>query len=167
MPRSQRQENWVQLPMRVFPQLAHQTDSLVSKSPGDAGPLPHVPSRRCTRLVPVNREWAILEELGKLLDARKVPGDPIERDGVFIAPIVSYGFALGAGGGEPPKGGPGAGTADSGGIKPPGPIVIDRHGARAEGIKGAMRTLAEVIGKTAAHAMDRPETGGKGKTSQD
>lgn len=30
-----------------------------------------------------------VEELDKLLDARNVLGDPIERDGAFIVPMVS------------------------------------------------------------------------------
>ena len=97
-----------------------------------------------------------VEELDKLLDARNVFGDPIERDGAYIIPMVSYGFGFGAGGSQSPKSGPGAGTGAGGGIKPLGAVIIDQHGARVEGMKGAMRTLAELIGETAAHAMEKP-----------
>jgi len=108
-----------------------------------------------------------VEELDKLLDARNVLGDPIERDGAFIVPMVSYGFGFGAGGGQSPKGGPGAGTGAGGGIKPLGAIIVDQSGARVEGIKGAMRTLAEVIGETAAHAMEKPSAKETTKSSKD
>lgn len=106
-----------------------------------------------------------VEELDKLLDARNVLGDPIERDGAFVVPMVSFGFGFGAGGGQSDKGAPNAGTGAGGGIKPLGAVIIDQHGARVEGIKGAMRTLAEVIGETAAHAMDKPsEKSGSSKS---
>jgi uncharacterized spore protein YtfJ len=43
---------------------------------------------------------ATVEELDKLLNPKNVLGDPIERDGATVIPIVSYGFGFGAGGGE-------------------------------------------------------------------
>ncbi|MDJ0921550.1 MAG: spore germination protein GerW family protein [Henriciella sp.] len=97
-----------------------------------------------------------VEELDKLLNAKNVLGDPIERDGATIIPMVSYGFGFGAGGTSNIKDGPGGGSGGGGGIKPLGAIIIDKEGARVEGIRGAMRTLAEVIGETASHAMDKP-----------
>ena len=97
-----------------------------------------------------------VEELEKLLDARNVLGEPIERDGSTIIPMVSYGFGFGAGGGSNPKNGPNGGTGAGGGIKPLGAIIIDKDGARVEGVKGAVSSIAEVIGETAAHALDRP-----------
>ena len=93
-----------------------------------------------------------VEELEKLLDARNVLGEAIERDGTTIIPMVSYGFGFGAGGGTSQKNGTGAG----GGIKPLGAIIIDKAGARVEGVKGAVSSIAEVVGEVAAHAMDRP-----------
>jgi uncharacterized spore protein YtfJ len=41
-----------------------------------------------------------VEELDKLLNPKNVLGDPIEKDGATVIPIVSYGFGFGAGGGE-------------------------------------------------------------------
>lgn len=101
-----------------------------------------------------------VEELEKLLDARNVLGEPIERDGATIIPMVSYGFGFGAGGGNSQKNGPNGGTGAGGGIKPLGAIIIDKEGARVEGVKGAVSSIAEVIGETAAHALDRPSERG-------
>lgn len=96
-----------------------------------------------------------VEELDKLLNAKNVLGDPIERDGATIIPMVSYGFGFGAGGGTSQKNGPGGGSGAGGGIKPLGAIIIDKEGARVEAVKGAMSNVAEIIGETAAHAIDR------------
>ncbi|WP_417207386.1 GerW family sporulation protein [Antarctobacter sp.] len=103
-----------------------------------------------------------VEELEKLLNAKNVLGDPIERDGATVIPIVSYGFGFGfgAGGGTGTDSGKGsgAGTGAGGGIKPLGAIIIDQNGARVEAVKGAANSLAaavtEVAGKVIA-AVDR------------
>lgn len=105
-----------------------------------------------------------VEELERLLSAKNVLGAPIEKDGATVIPIVSYGFGFGAGGGtggEGAKSGTGGGTAGGGGIKPLGAIIIDKEGARVEAVKGAASSLAEVIGATAARAIDK----GAGKSS--
>ncbi len=99
-----------------------------------------------------------VEELDRLLNAKNVLGDAIEREGATIIPLVSYGFGFGAGGGADQKSGQGGGTGAGGGIKPMGAIIIDDSGARVEGFKGAVTSLAKVIGETAAHAMDRRTT---------
>lgn len=96
-----------------------------------------------------------VEELDRLLSAKNVLGDPIEKDGATVIPIVSYGFGFGAGGGTGGKSGDGGGTGAGGGIKPLGAIIIDGSGARVEGIQGPMTTIAEVIGETASRAIDR------------
>ena len=44
-----------------------------------------------------------VEELDRLLNAKNVLGDPIEKDGSTVIPIVSYGFGFGAGGTDSPK----------------------------------------------------------------
>lgn len=97
-----------------------------------------------------------VEELDRLLNAKNVLGDPIERDGATVIPIVSYGFGFGAGGSAGGKSGSGAGTGGGGGIKPLGAIIFDKNGARVEAVKGAMSSVAEVIGEAAAHMMDKP-----------
>ncbi len=95
-----------------------------------------------------------VEELERLLNAKNVLGDPIERDGATVIPIVSYGFGFGAGGGAGAgKSGPSAGTGGGGGIKPLGAIIFDQHGARVEAVKGAITSLAEIASDTAAQVM--------------
>jgi uncharacterized spore protein YtfJ len=93
-----------------------------------------------------------VEELDRLLNAKNVLGDPIERDGATVIPIVSYGFGFGAGGSSGDKAGNGAGAG--GGIKPLGAIIIDDKGARVEAIQGAVNTLAQTLGETVARALD-------------
>ena len=95
-----------------------------------------------------------VEELDRLLNAKNVLGDPIEKGSATVIPIVSYGFGFGAGGGATAKAGDSAGTGAGGGIKPLGAIIIDEDGARVESVQGAMTTFAEVIGKTADRAID-------------
>ena len=96
-----------------------------------------------------------VEELDKLLNARNVLGDPIEREGATVIPIVSYGFGFGAGGGTGANEESGGGTGGGGGIKPVGAIVFDKDGARVEAVKGAVSSLAEVIGETAVRVVDK------------
>lgn len=96
-----------------------------------------------------------VDELEKLLNAKNVLGDPIERDGSTVIPIVSYGFGFGAGGGTNPKSGDGAGTGGGGGIKPLGAIIFDKEGARVEAVKGAFSSVAEVIKETATAAIEK------------
>jgi uncharacterized spore protein YtfJ len=97
-------------------------------------------------------------ELDKLLDARQVMGETIEREGAAVIPIVSYGFGFGAGGAAGQKGNSG-GTGAGGGIKPVGAIIFDQSGARVEAVKGTASAIAKIIGETAAHAMDKSKTG--------
>ncbi len=103
-----------------------------------------------------------VEELERMLNAKNVLGDPIEKDGATIVPIVSFGFAFGAGGGTGGKSGAqgkGGGTGGGGGIKPLGAIIIDDKGARVEAIKGAMTSVAGVLGEAAARALARQAGG--------
>lgn len=99
-----------------------------------------------------------VDELERLLSAKNVLGEPIERNGATVIPLVGYGFGFGAGGGtgtgnEGSKAGTGAGTGAGGGIKPVGAIIIDDAGARVEAVKGAVSSIAEVLGDTAAKVM--------------
>ena len=98
---------------------------------------------------------ATVEELDKLLNARNVLGDPIERDGATIIPMVSFGFAFGAGGGSGVKAETGEGSGGGGGIKPLGAIIIDKDGARVEGVHGAVSEVAKVLGEAASKAIEK------------
>ncbi|WP_051371763.1 GerW family sporulation protein [Leisingera aquimarina] len=62
-----------------------------------------------------------VEELDRLLIAKNVLGDPIEKGDATVIPIVSYGFGFGAGGGADAKTGEGAGTGAGGGSSRWGP----------------------------------------------
>lgn len=103
-----------------------------------------------------------VEELDRLLNAKNVLGDPIEKDGSTVIPIVSYGFGFGAGGTEGAKTGTGGGTGGGGGIKPIGAIILDDKGARVEAIKGAISGLTEVLGDAASQAMEQAKKGANG-----
>lgn len=99
-----------------------------------------------------------VEELERMLNAKNVLGEPIEKDGATIIPIVSFGFAFGAGGGTGGRAGAegtGGGTGGGGGIKPLGAIIIDDKGARVEAIKGTMTSVAKILGDAAARSMGR------------
>ncbi len=109
-----------------------------------------------------------VEELDRLLNAKNVLGDPIEKGASTVVPIVSYGFGFGAGGGSGgQKTGDGAGTGAGGGIKPLGAIIIDDEGARVESVQGAMSTFAEVLGQTAGKAIEAASESAKTKTKAD
>ncbi|MGJ8623102.1 MAG: GerW family sporulation protein [Yoonia sp.] len=105
-----------------------------------------------------------VEELDRLLNAKNVLGDPIEKDGSTVIPIVSYGFGFGAGGTEGSKTGNGGGTGGGGGIKPIGAIILDDKGARVEAIKGAISGLTEVLGDAATHAIESRANGKEKET---
>lgn len=100
-----------------------------------------------------------VSELDKLLNARNVLGDPIEREGATIIPLVSFGFAFGAGGGSDAKSGGGGGAGAGGGIKPLGAIIVDRDGARVEGMQGPISEILRTIGAAAGGAIDRAAEG--------
>lgn len=96
-----------------------------------------------------------VEELDRLLNAKNVLGDPIEREGATVIPIVSYGFGFGAGGGGNEKSGPGGGAGAGGGIQPLGAIIFDKEGARVEAVKGPLSNVAEILSETASKAIDK------------
>ena len=106
-----------------------------------------------------------VEELDRLLNAKNVLGTPIEKEGVTIIPLVSYGFGFGAGGGADQKKGQGGGTGGAGGIKPVGAIIVDRTGARVEGIKGTMSSLVEALGEATTKAMEKRSEDGADSSS--
>lgn len=96
-----------------------------------------------------------VEELARLLDAKHVLAEPIEKDGATVIPIVSYGFGFGAGGGEDSKRGSGGGTGAGGGIKPLGAIIIDGDGVRIENLKGCMSSIFESMAECCSHMMEK------------
>jgi len=109
-------------------------------------------------------------ELEKLLSAKNVLGDPIDRDGGTVIPIVSYGFGFGAGGGSGAEGsvnGTGGMAGAGGGIRPIGAVIIDANGARVEGIKGSASSLVESVGDTASKLIRSTRRGAGNGDSAD
>jgi uncharacterized spore protein YtfJ len=102
-----------------------------------------------------------VEELDRLLDAKHVLAEPIEKDGATVIPLVSYGFGFGAGGRENAKNGTGGGTGAGGGIKPRGAIIIDDKGVRVESLKANMSNIFESMAECCAHMMEKRRGGDK------
>ena len=96
-----------------------------------------------------------VEELEQLLNAKNILGDPIEREGATVIPIVSYGFGFGAGGNTAQKSGRSAGTGGGGGIKPLGAIIFDKDGARVESVKGTLTNMTEIAAEAATAVMGK------------
>lgn len=96
-----------------------------------------------------------VEELERLLNAKHVLADPIEKSGATVIPMVSYGFGFGAGGGADEKKGNGGGTGAGGGIKPLGAIIIDEDGVRVESVKSGMSSVFETMAKCCSEMMEK------------
>ena len=97
---------------------------------------------------------ATVAELEKLLSAKNVLGEPIDRENATVIPLVSYGFGFGAGGGTEGAARPsGTGSAAGGGIRPVGAIILDDNGARVEPVRSNAATLAEALGATVSRVL--------------
>lgn len=97
-------------------------------------------------------------ELERLLSAKHVMGEPIEKGNAVVIPLVSYGFGFGAGGGSDAKSGDGSGTGGGGGIKPRGAIVIDDTGVHVtplSNMSGAFEAMAEVATQVLEQQRDK------------
>lgn len=62
-------------------------------------------------------------ELGVVADAKRIYGDPVERDGITVIPVAKVGYGFGGGDGKKEKG-EGMGGGGGLGIKPIGYIEI-------------------------------------------
>jgi len=107
-----------------------------------------------------------VEELERLLNAKHVLAEPIEKDGVTVVPLVSYGFGFGAGNRDDGKTGTGGGTGAGGGIKPRGAIIIDQDGARVEKFKSGMGNVFETMADCCSHMMSGKGQGMAGCCAQ-
>lgn len=96
-----------------------------------------------------------VEELERLLNAKHVLAEPIEKGSTTVIPLVSYGFGFGAGGGEDPKSGNGGGTGAGGGIKPRGVIIIDEDGVRVESLKSGKSGVFEAMAECCSRMMEK------------
>lgn len=96
-----------------------------------------------------------VDELDRLMTAKNVLGDPIERDGVTVIPLVSFGFGFGAGGSAGARSGDAGGSGAGGGVKPVAAIIMDKNGARIETVQDATTSLAHVIADAASQMIER------------
>ncbi len=99
-----------------------------------------------------------VEELERLLNAKHVLAEPIERNGATVIPLVSYGFGFGAGGGADAKNGNGGGTGAGGGIKPRGAIIISDEGVRVESLKGEVNNAIQTLTDFGERMLDKKRT---------
>jgi uncharacterized spore protein YtfJ len=116
-----------------------------------------------------------LDELGALLQADNVVGDPIETEFGTIVPLLSAGFGFGAGGANGDTGSKGAGAGAGGGIKPEAVVVVGPDGVRIERLDD---DLWGRLGETAARLVEQQQRqsgglslpdempGGEGETAQ-
>ncbi len=99
-----------------------------------------------------------VNEIERMLNTKRVVGEPITVEGNTLIPLVNVGFGFGVGGGkgtELQKGsGHGGGTVGGGGVKPVAIIIINEDGVRVEPIKSGttsvLEKVAETIGKAAS-----------------
>ncbi len=114
-------------------------------------------------------------EIEKLLSTKSVIGEPITIEGNTVIPMMSIGFAFGAGGGSGKGGGKGdkghsregsgegigEGTGGVGGIKPVAVLIINQDGVKVESIKGRAATIVDkvtdVVGRVAEKRFDKKE----------
>jgi uncharacterized spore protein YtfJ len=95
-----------------------------------------------------------LDELGALLQADNVVGDPIETEFGTIVPLLSAGFGFGAGGANGDTGSKGAGAGAGGGIKPEAVVVVGPDGVRIERLDD---DLWGRLGETAARLVEQQQ----------
>ena len=100
-------------------------------------------------------------EVERMLNTRTVVGDPIVIEGATLIPLVSLGFAIGAGGGTgrmksgEAGEGKGAGTGGGGGVKPVALVIVDSNGVRLEAVKGGASSALEKVAETIGQAVSR------------
>jgi uncharacterized spore protein YtfJ len=101
-----------------------------------------------------------LDEVEKALSAKTVIGEPITIGEATLIPVISVGFAFGAGGGqaksESKRSGESVGSGVGGGAwaKPRAVIVVDKAGVRIEPITGRISFALEKLGETVPKMME-------------
>lgn len=97
-------------------------------------------------------------EIERMLNTKRVVGEPITVDGNTLIPLINIGFGFGVGAGQGAEAqkcsGSGGGTGGGGGVKPVALVIINEDGVRVEAIKSsaasALEKVAETIGKAAS-----------------
>ena len=102
-----------------------------------------------------------LGEIEKMLNTKTIVGESITVEGGTIIPLISIGFAFGAGGcagkGEAKQRGEGSGDGTAGGawVKPIAVVIVDKQGVRIESVKGGITSAVEHIGVTIPEMMEK------------
>lgn len=102
---------------------------------------------------------ASVDEIQKVLSTTSAMGEPKTIEGVTLIPLVSTGLLFGAAGGSGKADTPGKGEGEGGGagggvgIKPIAVVIIDKSGARVEGIKGGLASAVEKIAEKAPEVV--------------
>ncbi len=106
---------------------------------------------------------SMLGEIERVLDTKKVVGEPIVAGDTTVVPLVSLGLAFGGGVGEgnaPGKQessaqGSGSGAGVGGGVKPVAVIVITKDGVRLEPVRRGATPVLERVVDTIGKAAER------------
>jgi uncharacterized spore protein YtfJ len=101
-----------------------------------------------------------LGEVEKALSTKTVVGEPITVGDATLIPVISVGFAFGAGGGEGKSEAKRTGEGTGGGVgggawaKPRAVIVVDKTGVRIEPITGRLSFAMEKLGETVPRMLE-------------
>jgi uncharacterized spore protein YtfJ len=101
-----------------------------------------------------------LGEVEKALSTKTVVGEPITIGDATLIPVISVGFAFGAGGGEGKSEAKRTGEGTGGGVgggawaKPRAVIVVDKNGVRIEPITGRLSFAMEKLGETVPRMLE-------------
>jgi len=104
-----------------------------------------------------------LDEIERLLDTKKVVGEPITSGENTVIPLISFGFGFGAGGGsgkasDKGEGGGGA-TGGGAGITPVGAVILGPDGVRIEPLRhrtsNVLEKVVDTIGKAAEKRQNK------------
>lgn len=101
-----------------------------------------------------------LSEVEKALTTKTVVGEPITIGDTTLIPVISVGFAFGAGGGQGKRDakrtdeGSGSGVGGGAWAKPRAVIVVDKAGVRIEPITGRMSVALEKLGETIPRMLE-------------
>ena len=106
---------------------------------------------------------SMLGEMERVLDTKKVVGEPITAGDSTIIPLVSLGLAFGGGVGEgnapgqqeSQAQGSGSGAGVGGGVKPVAVVVITKDGVRLEPLKRGATPVLERVVDTIGKAAER------------
>jgi uncharacterized spore protein YtfJ len=115
-----------------------------------------------------------LGEIQNVINGKPVVGEPLTFEGTTIIPLISIGFAFGAGGIEAKEdrkqksGGANGGGGGGGGIKPVALIIIDKNGAvTVEAVGSNLGSAVEKVLEKVPPVVDKYYTKWKEKREKE